>query len=75
MKDKIDALGGLKADLGQISLATLRDFDYTSCSGSLKLFGTEGQGQLALAGPAGSRTLNLKLHDYRAKIPRTAAPF
>ncbi len=75
MKDKIDALGGLKADLGQISLATLRDFDYTTCSGRLRLFGSEGQGHLALAGPAGSRIFNLKLHDYRAKMPRTSAPF
>ncbi|MDB6071544.1 MAG: hypothetical protein JWL81_2715 [Verrucomicrobiales bacterium] len=75
LKDRIDALGGVSADLGQISLATLRDFPYTGCSGQLKLFGTEGVGKLALTGPTGSRTFNLKLHDYRAKMPKTAAPF
>jgi hypothetical protein len=75
MKEKIDALGGISADLGQISMATLRDFDYTGCSGSLKLFGTEGHGSLVLTGPTGSRTFNVKVHDYRNKAPKTAAPF
>ena len=44
-------------------------------SRSLKLFGTEGEGHLRLTGPAGSRTFNLRLHDYRAKTPKVAAPF
>jgi len=75
LKDRIDALGGMSADLGRISLASLRDFAYTGCTGGLKLFGTEGEGHLRLTGPAGSRTFNLRLHDYRAKTPRIAAPF
>jgi hypothetical protein len=75
MKEKINALGGLRADLGKISLGTLRDFAYTGCTGSLKLFGTEGDGQLCLTGPGGSRTFNLRLHDYRAKSPKSMAPF
>jgi len=75
MKDRIQALGGLRADLGKISMDTLRDFAYTGCTGGLKLFGTEGHGQLCLTGPRGSRTFNLRLHDYRARSPRTAAPF
>ena len=75
MKKKIEAFGGLRADLGEITLATVRDFAYTGCTGSLKLFGTEGQGHLSLTGPAGSRTINLRLHDYRATLPKTAAPF
>ncbi len=75
MKEKINALGGLSADLGKISLATLRDFAYTGCTGSLKLFGTEGDGKLCLTGPGGSRTFNLRLHDYRAKSPKSMAPF
>ena len=75
MKEKINALGGLSADLGKISLGTLRDFAYTGCTGSLKLFGTEGDGQLCLTGPGGSRTFNLRLHDYRAKSPKSMAPF
>ncbi|MES2470583.1 MAG: hypothetical protein V4675_25035 [Verrucomicrobiota bacterium] len=75
MKEKINALGGLSADLGKISLGTLRDFAYTGCTGNLKLFGTEGDGQLCLTGPGGSRTFNLRLHDYRAKSPKSMAPF
>lgn len=75
LKDRIDALGGMSADLGKISLASLRDFAYTGCTGGLKLFGTEGEGHLRLTGPAGSRTFNLRLHDYRAKTPKVAAPF
>ncbi len=75
LQDRIKALGGLSADLGKISVETLRDFAYTGCTGNLKLFGSEGTGQLQLIGPGGSRTFNLRLHDYRAKTPKTVAPF
>ena len=75
LQDRIKALGGLSADLGKISVETLRDFAYTGCTGNLKLFGSEGTGQLRLIGPGGSRTFNLRLHDYRAKTPKTVAPF
>ncbi len=75
MKAELAALGGVSSDLGKIGLDTLRDFSYTGCTGSIKLFGTEGNGQLHLTGPAGSRILNLRLHDYRAKLPKTEARF
>ena len=75
MKQELAAIGGLPGDLGQIGLATVRDFSYTGCTGSIKLFGTEGNGHLHLTGPAGSRTFNLRLYDYRATPPKSMAPF
>ncbi len=75
LREKLKALGGLRADLGKISLESLRDFAYTDCQGSWKLFGSEGGGQLVMRGPTGSRTFQVKLHDYRARPVRTAAPF
>lgn len=75
MKEKLAAIGGLSGDLGKIGLETVRDFSYTGCTGSLKLFGTEGNGHLHLTGPAGSRTFNLRVHDYRAKVPKSMTPF
>ena len=75
MKQELASIGGLSGDLGKIGLDTVRDFSYTGCTGSLKLFGTEGTGNLHLTGPAGSRTFNLRLHDYRAKTPKSMAPF
>ena len=75
MKQELATMGSLSGDLGQIGLDTLRDFSYTGCTGSLKLFGTEGHGHLHLTGPAGSRTFNLRLHDYRVRIPKSMAPF
>lgn len=75
LKESIEKMGGISADLGKISVGTLRDFDYTGCTGSLRLFGTEGEGRLALTGPAGSRTFQLHLHDYRGRVPAASIPF
>ncbi len=75
IKEELATLGGISGDLGKIGLETVRDFAYTGCTGSLKLFGTEGTGHLHLTGPAGSRTFNLRLHDYRAKIPKSMPAF
>ncbi|MES2707317.1 MAG: hypothetical protein V4726_12015 [Verrucomicrobiota bacterium] len=75
MRESISRIGGMSADLGKIGVGTLRDFDYTGCRGSLRLFGTEGEGSLVLTGPAGSRTFQLNLRDYRGRVPRTTLPF
>ncbi|HEX2747229.1 MAG TPA: hypothetical protein VHM91_04450, partial [Verrucomicrobiales bacterium] len=50
-------------DAARISLDLLRDFSFTSCEGSARLFGQEGKVQLKLKGRDGSQEYNVKLHD------------
>jgi len=55
----------LKSSLARIGLETLRDFDYDSGNGSFWFANDEGDIQLALEGPSGSRKLEAVLHGAR----------
>ena len=75
LREEMRDFGSLSRQLGEIGVDTLRSFDFTSCGGSLKLFGSEGTAQLRLKGPEGSRNFNINLHDYRARLPKSAIRF
>jgi hypothetical protein len=59
----------LKTSLTRIGLETLRDFDYDTGHGSFWLAHHEGNLQLALEGPLGSRRLEAVLHGERDAAP------
>jgi hypothetical protein len=58
----------LKKSLARIGFETLRDFDYDTGHGSFWLANREGNLQLALEGPLGSRKLEAVLHGEREAV-------
>ena len=62
-------------DFGRISVDTLRDFTFTSCGGSARLFGQEGKVNLRLQGRDGRRDFTINLHDYRHRPERAVIRF
>lgn len=57
-----DGWPSLKQDSVRIALETLRDFDYTKCSGDFWFVDSQGVLDLVLQGPSGSRTFEVVLH-------------
>ncbi len=57
-----DGWPALKQDSVRIALETLRDFDYTKCSGDFWFVDSQGVLDLVLQGPSGSRTFEVVLH-------------
>jgi hypothetical protein len=52
----------IKQSATKLSLATLRDFDFTSCTSDFWFVEGQGRMDLRLQGPLGSRTFNIVLH-------------
>lgn len=69
LKEKIPHIWSqLERSLAQLSLEAFRDFPYEQGKASLKLYHREGELNLSLRGPRGSRTFHVKLHDHRHTI-------
>ncbi|HWB03743.1 MAG TPA: hypothetical protein VG796_12020 [Verrucomicrobiales bacterium] len=62
-------------DAARIGLDLLKDFAFTSCEGTAKLFGQEGKILLKLKGKDGSRDYTVNLHDYRRRPDKTLIRF
>lgn len=64
-----------KDDAARIGIDLLRDFSFSSCHGTAKLFGREGKLSLQLMGSNGSRDFTVNLHDYRRHPDKTVIRF
>lgn len=64
-----------KDDLARIGVDALRDFAFTSCEGSARLFGEEGQIKLLLKSRQGSRDFTVNLKDYRHRQEKALIRF
>ena len=66
LNDLIDAIPpewtALKQELTRVSLETLRDFDYTEAGGDCWFVGRQGQLNVKMKGPSGSRNIEFVLH-------------
>ncbi len=62
-----ESLIGLKLQLAQVSLETMRDFAYEHADGQLRSYGREGRGTLKFTGPTGTRSFELNAYDHRWK--------
>ncbi len=63
-----ESLSGLKLQLSQITLETLRDFAYDRTDGQFRTYGREGGGTLKFTGPTGARNFEINAYDHRWKI-------
>lgn len=71
----VSARAGWQDDAGRIALDLLRDFTFTSCTGSARLFGQEGKISLVMNSKTGSRDFTINLHDYRNRPERSVIRF
>jgi len=62
-----ESMSGVKEQLAQITLETLRDFEYDRATGKFRTYGREGAGTLRFTGPAGSRSFEINAYDHRWK--------
>ncbi|MCE9519607.1 MAG: hypothetical protein K8R87_08660 [Verrucomicrobia bacterium] len=62
-----ESMSGLKLQLSQITLETLRDFAYDRADGQFRTYGREGGGTLKFTGPAGARNFEINAYDHRWK--------
>ena len=61
-------LSGIKQQLTQITLETLRDFAYDRADGNFRTYGREGRGTLKFTGPTGTRSFEINAYDHRWKV-------
>lgn len=62
-----ESLSGVKQQLAQISLETLRDFQYDRAEGNFRTYGREGRGTMKFTGPHGTRNFEINAYDHRWK--------
>ncbi len=62
-----ESLSGLKQQLTQVSLETMRDFAYEHAEGQVRSYGREGRGTLKFTGPTGTRSFEINAYDHRWK--------
>lgn len=66
------ATAALTDQVTRIGLETLRDFDYDQVHAKGRVHGREGNGFLKIAGPRGSRNIEVNVFDHRWKVDRPA---
>ncbi len=69
-----DSMSGVKQQLAQITLETLRDFPYDRAEGKFRTYGREGRGTLKFSGPAGTRNFEINAFDHRWKTDEPKPP-
>ena len=62
-----ESVSGLKLQLAQITLETLRDFAYDRVAGQFRAYSREGRGTLKFTGPTGTRSYEINAYDHRWK--------
>jgi hypothetical protein len=63
-----ESMSGVKQQLAQLTLETLRDFQYDRAEGKFRTYGREGRGSLKFTGPHGTRNFEINAFDHRWKI-------
>lgn len=62
-----DSMSGVKQQLAQLTLETLRDFQYNRAEGKFRTYGREGRGTMKFTGPDGTRNFEINAYDHRWK--------
>ena len=68
------ATAALTDQVTRIGLETLRDFEYDKVHAKGRLHGREGNGFLNIAGPRGSRNIEVNVFDHRWKVDQPTSP-
>ncbi len=63
-----ESMSGVKQQLAQITLETLRDFKYDRAEGKFRTYGREGRGTMKFIGPVGTRNFEINAYDHRWKM-------
>ena len=62
-----ESMSGVKQQLAQITLESLRDFSYDRTEGKFRTYGREGRGTMKFIGPNGTRNFEINAYDHRWK--------